>query len=114
MKQRGRSWVWYLFVAAISILRAAGAWGQFTADYQTNTISGVTSNWVGSFYVIGSNTFLDTLQIINSGVLSNGSCVIGYAFAGSNNTAIISGSGSILTNRFDCYVGNNGTGSRLI
>ncbi|MGP8019737.1 MAG: hypothetical protein ACLPRE_01890, partial [Limisphaerales bacterium] len=43
--------------------------GQYTSNFQTNTISGVTNNWSGD-YVVGSNTFADALLVRNGGVLS--------------------------------------------
>ena len=62
-----------LAVFVFRSLFAQQARAQFTADFQTNTISGVTSNWVGTFYTVGSNTMSDALRVINGGVLSNGS-----------------------------------------
>src|ERR1041384_2667500 len=60
------------------VLCAEPALGQFTANNQTNTIS-VVSNWVSSAgYIVGSNTVFDALQVINGGVLSNGTGIIGY------------------------------------
>ncbi|HXI84802.1 MAG TPA: hypothetical protein VNL17_12020 [Verrucomicrobiae bacterium] len=114
MKRRAYRGAGLLSILAVSLVIPTVARAQFSANFQTNTISGVTSNWVGTFYIIGSNTFLDTLQIINGGVLSNGSCVVGYVPGGSNNTVLISGLGSMLTNRFDVYLGNDGGNNRLI
>lgn len=53
------------------VILAAPARAQYTDDYQTNTISGVTSNWAGN-YLVGSNTFADVLLVQDGGVLSNG------------------------------------------
>jgi T5SS/PEP-CTERM-associated repeat protein len=98
----------------------AMGWGfcahaQFTANFQTNTISGVASNWVNAAgYVVGSNTFLDALRIINGGVLSNGPGYIGYETGGSNNVAIISGTGSVWSNGVYLYVGYSGAGNKLV
>jgi T5SS/PEP-CTERM-associated repeat protein len=101
------------FVAAL-LCTTPSAHAQFTSNFQTNTISGVTSNWLGTFYIVGSNTFLDTLQISSGGVLSNSSGALGYAAVGSNNTAVISGTGSTWKNATNLYVGFLGTGSQLI
>ena len=57
-------------MGCLSIL-AASARAQYTADFQTNLISAVTSNWTGD-YVVGSNTLADVLLVQTSGVLSNG------------------------------------------
>ena len=87
---------------------------QFNANFQTNIISGVASNWVSTVgYIIGSNTFRDVLQIINSGVLSNSTGVIGYEASGSNNAAIVSGIGSVWSNTSGLIVGLNGSGNSL-
>src|SRR5882762_6923671 len=63
---------------------------QFSGNNQTNIISGVSSNWVGAF-IVGSNTFLDSLQILNGGVLANGDGFVGYLVGGSNNSVLVSG-----------------------
>src|ERR1035441_9264789 len=43
---------------------------QYSADFQTNLISGVISNWSGN-YVVGSNSFADALSIQANGALSS-------------------------------------------
>jgi len=80
-----------LLAGAVISVNVAQA--QFTANFQVNLISGVTSNWSGN-YVVGSNTFSDVLVIQSGGVLSNGIGYIGYTAAGSNNTAAVTGAGS--------------------
>ncbi len=102
---------------------------QFTANYQTNIISGVTSNWSGSYYV-GSNTFANSLLIQNGGVLisgTNGMFVpqpgdLGFlvfgndcvGYSSSSNTAVVSGSGSVWSNRYALVIGRSGSGNSLI
>jgi T5SS/PEP-CTERM-associated repeat protein len=86
---------------------------QFNASSKTNTISAVHSNWVGNgTYVVGSNTFKDVLQIINSGVLSNGSGYLGYAANSSNNAVLVTGAGSVWSN-VDLTVGLSGPRNSL-
>ena len=98
-----------------AMLFSQTAFAQFIANRQTNTISGVASNWVGNgTYVVGSNTFLDTLRIVSSGILSNGSGIIGYEVAGSNNVAYVIGTGAIWSNRNTLTIGNSGGRSQLI
>ncbi len=90
------------------------AHAQFTGNIKTNTINGVHSNWVGNgTYVVGSNTFKDVLQIINGGVLSNGTGYIGYEISGSSNAVTVTGTGSIWSNSSDLYIGDNGSGNSL-
>jgi T5SS/PEP-CTERM-associated repeat protein len=105
-----------LFLAVLGLaLIVPATRAQFTTNFETNTISAVTSNWVGNgTYVVGSNTFLDTLIVQNGGVLSNGTGYVGYESSGSNNTAIVRDSGSVWTNQFDLYVGYMGAGNQLV
>ena len=62
---------------------------QYTFDYQTNIISGVTSNWAGN-YVVGSNTFANALLIRNAGVLTNADGYVGYLSDSSSNYVMVS------------------------
>jgi T5SS/PEP-CTERM-associated repeat protein len=93
---------------------------QYTADYQTNIISGVTSNWMGS-YLVGSNTFADVLLIQNAGVLSNRTGYLGYEASSSNNSVVVAGLGSIWGQPLDLYdegfyvfIGYSGPGNSLV
>ncbi len=98
----------------MALLSTTVARAQFTTDFQTNTIS-VVSNWVGNGqYIVGSNTFANALRIISTGVLSNGSGIVGYTTAASNCTAIVTDANSTWTNRFDLYIGNEGVNARLM
>ncbi len=102
-------------VFVFAMLFSHAAFGQFTANKQTNTISGVASNWVGNgTYVVGSNTFLDTLRLVSSAILSNGSGIIGYEVAASNDVAYIIGTGAVWSNRNNLTIGNKGARSQLI
>jgi T5SS/PEP-CTERM-associated repeat protein len=114
MKHVRYLWSGIVFLFITNLVWLTRAQGQFSSDFQTNTISAVKSNWTGTFYTVGSNTFAGVLQIINGGVLSNGSCVIGWTVGGSNNTAIVSGLNSAMSNRFEMYLGNNGAFNRLV
>ena len=58
-----------LFVGSILVTRPVEA--QYTADFQTNLISGVTNNWTGD-YVVGSNNVADVLLIQAAGLLTDG------------------------------------------
>jgi T5SS/PEP-CTERM-associated repeat protein len=87
------------------------AQAQFTADYQTNIISGVVSNWSGD-YLVGSNTFANALVIQNSAVLSNNVGYVGFEVSGSNNAVIVNG--GIWQNASWLIVGNYGAGNTLV
>ena len=86
---------------------------QYSANYQTNIISGVTSNWVGD-YIVGNTTFADALLIQNSGVLSNDNGYIGYEAGANNNTVLVSGTGSVWSDAAVVYVGDQGAGNSLV
>ena len=99
----------------VLLLGVATARAQFSADFQTNTISGVVSNWAGNgSYVVGSNTAFNVLRIVGTGVLSNGSGFVGYETFASNATVLVTDNGSQWTNRFDLFVGIGSTGNQLI
>jgi T5SS/PEP-CTERM-associated repeat protein len=85
---------------------------QYTANYQTNLISGVTSNWPGN-YMVGSNTFADALLIQNGGVLSTSDGYVGYQPASSSNFVRVAGSGSVWSNA-SLHVGFSGCKNKMI
>ena len=85
---------------------------QYTSNYQTNIISGVTSNWPGD-YVIGSNTFCNALLVRNGGVLTNADSYVGCLSASVSNSVMVSGAGSVWTNA-NQYVGFSGGGNSLV
>ena len=83
-------------VSRCLIVPAACLWcvaasAQYTANRKTNTISAVTSNWVG-IYELGATNFGDVLIITNRGVLNDASGYLGFTTGGSNNLAIVTGS----------------------
>jgi len=86
--------------------------GQFTSNYQTNTVNGVTNYWPGD-YVVGSNTFADALLIRNRGVLTNSDGYTGYLPASSNNCVMVAGAGSVWSNA-NLYLGYSGSGNTLV
>jgi T5SS/PEP-CTERM-associated repeat protein len=111
---------WFrLFVRTLGVaivVIAGTARAQFTADYQTNVIDGVVSNWAGA-YCVGDNYVFDALQIINGGALYNkGFVYIGYSSTASNNSVLVSGAGSVWNERngFGFCVGYQGSGNSLV
>ena len=113
MKQmQWKPWLgWGLIIALV--LNSQHAHAQYSADFQTNVISGITSNWPGVYFV-GFTNFADALVIQNGGVLSNGTGYLGYNSASSNNIAFVTGPGSVWSNRADLYIGQNGSGNSLV
>jgi T5SS/PEP-CTERM-associated repeat protein len=69
---------------------------QYSADFQTNIISGVTNNWTGYYYIGGVG---DVLLVRSNGLLvCSGTGVFGNTFHGSNNSALVTGPGSVWSN----------------
>ena len=87
--------------------------GQYTSDYQTNTISGVTNYWPGD-YVVGSNTLADALLIRNAGVLSNANGYVGYLPASSSNYVMVTGTNSVWNSATWLELGYAGPGNSLV
>jgi T5SS/PEP-CTERM-associated repeat protein len=85
---------------------------QYTSNYQTNIISGVTSYWPGD-YVVGSNTFANALLIRNGGVLTNADGYVGYLPASNTNFVMVAGAGSVWSNA-NLYFGYSGGGNTLV
>jgi T5SS/PEP-CTERM-associated repeat protein len=116
-KQRG-----YLIVGLMvgSLAGSCPSHAQYTADHQTNVISGVTSNWVDNSsnpnagYVVGSNWVNDVLLVNAGGVLSNGNGYVGYEVGADYNTVLVSDPGSAWTNNGTLYVGYSGSGNQLV
>ncbi len=104
-----------VFWSVVLFFFTNSAHAQFTSNFQTNIISGVRSNWAGfGAYNVGSNTFFDTLIIQNGGALSNFDGVIGNLGPASNNTAIVTGTGSVWTNYDVLAVGASAPGNSLV
>ena len=95
-----------------TLLVGGAVQAQYTGNNQTNIINGAISNWPGNYYV-GSNYYQNVLIITNAGVLSNRYGYIGYLTGGSNNAAIVTGTGSVWTNDHDLYVGSSSAGNTL-
>ena len=77
-------------------------------------VTGNNSVWNSSGDLnIGDHTSGNWLTITNGGnVLAGGMSTIGYAATSTNNTVLVTDTGSVWTNG-QLYVGNNGSGNRL-
>ncbi len=102
-----------LLAGALGLFLPTSVRAQYTADFQTNIISGVTSNWTGS-YIVGSNNFADALQIQSGGILLYGRGYIGFEANASNNSVLVTGAGSAWSNLgASLYIGKSGAGNSL-
>lgn len=89
--------------------RPAGA--QYTANFQTNIISGVTSNWSGSYFVGG---IADALVVENGGVLNDGGATVGNSFVATGDSVLVTGTGSVWSNNNRVFIGASGSGNSLV
>lgn len=102
-----------LFIGFLFGIRPCAA--QYFANFQTNIISGVLSNWSGD-YSVGNTNFGDVLQIQGGGVLaalSGGFGYVGTTIGSSNNSVVVSGAGSIWSNA-SVVVGVAGAANSLV
>ncbi len=86
---------------------------QYTANFQTNIISGITSNWTGT-YCVGCSTFADVLLIRNGGILGDNPGSVGESYGSSNNMVLVSDPGSVWSNYSGLFVGTEGGGNTLV
>ena len=112
LRFRQKPWFIWGFLVGITF-SAHRSQAQYTANSQTNLISGVTSNWPGSYYV-GNTNFADALLIESNGVLNSGTGCLGYSSTSSNNSALVTGSGSAWNSGTGLYLGYSGAGNSLI
>jgi T5SS/PEP-CTERM-associated repeat protein len=100
----------YLLIAAAVIGLAA-----LRVDAETgitNTINGYTYTAPSDYYVGQSGTF-NALIVTNGGQLNDHNGYISYLAGAANNTALVTGSGSIWSNTTSLVVGNSGGGNQL-
>jgi len=102
-----------VIVAALFPVFVPACHAQFSADYQTNIISGVVSNWAGD-YVVGNANSADMLLIHSSGLLSNGYGYVGHDIGSSNNSVFVSDTGSVWSNVYELFVGYIGSRNSLV
>ena len=87
-----------------------------TDAYNSVLVTGSGSRWVNSgnltFGLAGHD---NSLVISNGGIVSVGlNSIIGDLATASNNSVLVTGVGSLLTNSADLYVGNAGSGNSLV
>ena len=104
----------WLILGYVSLSFLSNAHAQFTADYQTNIISGVT-NWAGFLSVCFN---YDHCRIEKGGAVlisENGEigCTATYGIDSDNNSVLVVDSGSVWSNAW-LQVGNPGAGNSLV
>jgi len=100
-----------IFIASLLYPQLARA--QYTADFQTNVISGVTSNWSGDYYV-GNTNFADVLIIQSAGLFGDIAAFVGNTSASSNNSVLVTDPGSVWSNHASLFFGAAGPGNSLV
>ena len=83
-----------ILIGVTGLLFDTTAHAQYTADYQTNIISGVASNWAGN-YILGYANNADVLVIESGGVMSNVNGYVGGPQFITNSVPIPGGSNDV-------------------
>jgi len=111
---RTRYGLWFAWRALLlSALTTPFARAQYTANFQTNIISGVTSNWSGDYY-IGNTNFADVLIVQRAGLLGDIAAFVGNTSASSNNSVLITDPGSVWSNHASLFFGAAAPGNSLV
>jgi T5SS/PEP-CTERM-associated repeat protein len=84
------------------------------ANSNTAFVSDLNSRWLmGGNLHVGSNGAFNWLVITNGARVRDDYGYLGDTPSSSNNQAVVTGAGSLWTNRFGLHVGNSGSGNRL-
>jgi len=79
------------------------------------TISGAGSLWnSGQDLIVGELGFANRLEVNNGGWVVNSNAFVGRSFFSPSNMVVVTGAGSVWSNRADLNVGGTGTGNLLI
>jgi fibronectin-binding autotransporter adhesin len=90
-----------------------------TASNNKATVTGSNSLWINYYNLyVGSSGSGNSLVISNGGTVSDGGIAtqvfIGANGSSSNNSVLVTGAGSLWTNRGELYVGGSGSGNSLV
>ena len=90
-----------------------------TASNNKATVTGSNSLWINYYNLyVGSSGSGNSLVISNGGTVSDegtaGQFFIGANGSSSNNSVLVTGAGSLWTNRSELYVGSSGSGNSLV
>ncbi len=78
-------------------------------------VTGAGSHWTNDTdFVVGWSGGSNQLLVENGGRVSGGAGTVGLSSTAKNNEALITGTGSLWTNRLDLIVGQDGSGNRLV
>ncbi len=69
---------------------------------------------IGNDLFVGSNGASSLLVLSNGALVANGPAVVGFGASSSNNMALVTGAGSIWSNRNSLGLGESGSGNRLV
>ena len=90
-----------------------------TASNNKATVTGSNSLWINYYNLyVGNSGSGNSLVISNGGTVSDegtaGQFFIGANGSSSNNSVLVTGAGSLWTNRSELYVGSSGSGNSLV
>jgi len=103
-----------LMVSNSASLRDNDAYVGFLGGNNTAVVTGPGSSWTNTqdFYLgfFGSSNYL---LLSDGAMVANSNAVLGLGAASTQNTALVSGPGSLWTNAGDFFIGQAGSGNRL-
>jgi T5SS/PEP-CTERM-associated repeat protein len=94
-----------------------GYGGDFTGNANSNTVtvSGAGSLWSnGLELVVGELGFANRLEVNNGGRVLNSNGFVGRSLFSPSNTVVVTGAGSLWSNRADLSLGGSGNGNLLV
>ncbi len=102
------------FVTVVLALTAATVHAQYSGNNQTLTVNGVTSNWSGNYkmdYYGGALVVTNVGKLLVTG--STYAMVGGFGATASNNTVLVTDTGSVWSNNSTLYMAYDGAGNQL-
>src|SRR5439155_27305428 len=94
-----------------------GYGGDFSGNANSNsaTVSGSGSLWSnGLELVVGELGFANRLEVNNGGRVLNSNAFVGRSLFRPSNTVVVTGTGSLWSNRADLSLGGSGSGNLLV
>ena len=86
-----------------------------TANSNEVQLISASARWLmGNNLFVGSNGAFNRLVVSNSAFVNNNMGLLGHSAASSNNLALVTGAGSLWSNRAELFVGSFGPGNQLI
>src|SRR6185369_3008822 len=99
-----------------AVLTAGAGFVGFEADAQLNsaTVTDPGTRWLlSSNLYVGNDGASSRFVVSNSALVANLNGFLGFGVSSSSNVALITGAGSVWSNRNEIFIGQRGSGNRL-